>query len=360
MNLPTITFDDATFQLDQWWATLTWRQGEELKTDEFIFWVLEDEEVVKFEVTPLKPKRKPFGTAKLNRKSGMLMSISPMDVVKPLLINLANNMARKDKLVIAAANTPTFFEPSTGLDIKRMALQENGYIPVLNAKGISRQEPPVNAIAILDRHNGFLIGQAREATAATEQAQGIGAGGADTATESRILDSSSGMRFQYNSEMVLNGIFGTMARNFYLLYKQFPGEMNMVVRESGVDGKAVKVEPEDLAGDYEFRAIPPQSLNNRMNKFRLLEEMLMKLMQAQGMSPALFTTKDGQQKQLMPFEFLTEQMLPLIEIPGNNLFQNMKVPPQMLMNPMQNPNAMKVAPAGPVGNEATPMGVSAE
>jgi hypothetical protein len=315
-NLPSLNFSDALYELDEFWATLSFYQNGKLVTEEFRFWVVGGEVLVKFGVNNLKPKRKPVYSAKLNRKPGMMMAQGPMDIIKPLLIDIANLMASKNKLIRSAATTPTFVEPSAGLNISKLVLEENAIVPVLNARGIVRGEPPVGALNAINEHLRFLITQVKEATAANDLVQGAGSASADTATEARILEAGASTRFQYNFETAMNSLFAPLAREFNLLRKQFMQDGEAFVPVAGAEGRAIAVSLEDLRGDYDFRAVSSQALQNRLGRFKMLKETLTELMMASSKDPRLLTTKNGEPIKLTPYEFVTEQMLPLADIKG--------------------------------------------
>lgn len=355
-SLPNLDFSDSLYQLDEFWAKLAFKQQGKLVVEEFRWWLIGDKVLVKFEKNPRKPARKPFISAKLNRKPGMLLGQGPMDVVKPLLINIANTMLSKDKLVRAAATTPTFVEPSAGLDTRKLLLEENVIIPVLNAKGVVQGQPPVQAIGLLDAHIGMLIGQAKEATAANDLMQGTGSSSSDTATEAKILEAGAATRFQYNFEMVMNSVFAPLAKEYFLLYKQYGEDGKMTIREAGVDGKATLVLVDDLKGDYDFKAIASQALQNRMGRFRLLEEMLTKLMTASAQNPAMLMTKDGATMKLMPYEFITEQMLPLVDVKGSGTLFRVMTPQEMMQEQMKAQQMQMMQMMGGRPNPGAPNG----
>jgi hypothetical protein len=349
-NLPSIKFDDGIFQLDRFWATLTWKDGGKLMTDEFVFWLVGEEHLIKFEKNPYKKKLKPIATAKIGRRPGVLQGKSPLDVIKDMVKDMQNNMARKNRLIARAANTPTFYEPSSGLDGRKTILQENSLIPVLNVKGIHHEPVPVDAIKAVDSHLSFDLTQIREATASNEVAQGVATDGDSTATEINALGSAASTRFQYMFEMVMNSVFPRMAYVFYQMYKDFSQPGDMVVRDAGVAGASRSVTLEELSGDYEFRAISGQSFGQKLNRFRLLMPLFQQLAQASIQNPMMFKDKNGQPMQLLPYEFLTEQLLPLIDIKAStSLFQPMQAPPTGMMPPGM-PGQMP--PGGPPGPPA--------
>lgn len=348
VQLPTAGWDDGIWALDTWWATLAWKDSKgEYQTGEYQFWIVGNDTVVKFRDNPLTPKRKPFITVKLSKKPGMLLAQGPVDTIMGMYKDIITNMSKKNSLVTNAANSPTFYEPSSGLDGRRVSLQTNSMIPVLNVNAIKRVEPPVQAIGLIDKTIEFLIAQCREATAANEQAQGIGAD-ADTATESQILANGSNTRFQYMAEMIGASLFSDYANECFLLSKQFGTPGQMVYRQGGMDGQAVEVTPEDLQGKYVFKSIAPQSQQGKERRFMMLQKLVTDLMTA---PPGAFKDSQGQVMQPQAYDFLVKQMLPLIDVSSNGLFAPVQMQPGMMGG---------MAPAGPGSAQAGPMDAMAQ
>ena len=336
--LPAINFDDGLFQLDEFWATLAYKSEGKMVQDEFNFWIVGDEKLVKFRVNPLRPKRKPFFSVRLKRKPG------PLDITKGLIIDIGNNMARKNRLIANAANTPTFYEPSSGLDGRRTVLQENSLIPVMNVKGIQRFDPPIAALGAVDKHIGFLINQVQTATPSTEQAQGISTEDTpETATENQILDRSSSTRFQYAYGIFAAETFPPIANEMLLLYRQFGQEGQMTIREAGQEGAAKPVTLDDLKGDWEFRSAISQPMANRLGQFQMLKGVVTELAAAYAQNPMIFEDDDGAPMKPTIYPFLKDEMLPLLGITGTNkLFKRVEAHPMAMS--MGGPVSMGPAP----------------
>lgn len=331
VNLPSVNYDDAIFELDEFWATLTWKDKEgNWQTGEFQYWVIGGECIVKFRPNPLKPQRKPFVSWKVSRKPGMFLSQGPVDVIKDICKDLATTMARKNKLLTRAANNPTYYEPASGLNARNAILQEASLVPVLSIAGIKQAEVPVQAIGVIDNHARFLIAQADRATANTEQAQGSGSE-VDTATEAEILNTGSNIRFQYSSDGFLNAFVAPLCQEYFWMYRQFGQEGQMVIREAGMDGVARAVRLEDLMANYVFRAIPAQASGQKMQKFQMLSALMEKLLQAQTAYPGALTNDQGQPLQVNLYDMLTTQMLPLLDLKSNKGVFKLAPPPMPMM-----------------------------
>ncbi len=325
-QLPSVGWDDGVWELDEWWATLAWKHDGIHRQAEYQFWIVGGDTVVKFRPNPLIPQRKPFATIKASRQPGQLLGIGPVTVIKSMQRALNNNMSRLEQLVNNSANSPTFYEPSSGMDGRSVSLQSNSLIPVLSVQGIKRFEPATQAIELISNFIQFIIRQMREATAANDQSQGIGQE-ADTATEAQILAQGSNGRFGYITEMINNSMFGSIANEYFLLWKQFGEPGKMIVKDGSNDGKGYRVQPEDLAGCYIFKAVPTQTQQAKVAHFGQLKGLLQDIMQLQAGAPGAMVNNEGVPQQLQVYDFLANNMLPLVNVQPRGLFKDAPPPP---------------------------------
>ena len=336
-QLPAVGWDDGVWELDEWWASLPWKdKAGKWQRGEYQFWVVGGDTVVKFRPNPLLPQRKPFVTIKISRKPGQLMSQGPINVIKEMQKDLNNTMANLGQLNKNAAYSPTFYEPVSGLDGRRTSLQSNALIPVLSVNGIKRFDPAVAAISLLTKYIEFIIGQMNESTAANDQAQGIDSGPASqTATAAQILSSGSNTRFGYITEMANASLFGEcgIANEFFLFWKQFGEPGKMVVKDGSNDGKGYLIQPEDLEGGYIFKPVPTQSQQAKAQLYAQRKGVLQDALMMQMQNPALLKDSNGVQKQVQAYDFITQQMLPLINVQGRGLFVDAPPPAPMPMGP---------------------------
>lgn len=342
-TLPAVGFDDGVYQLDQWQISLAWKDSEgKFQLGDFWIWCLGEECIIKLKPNPLKPVRKTVITAKVNRKPGMVLALGPIDVIKSMVIDLANTMVYWNKLVKRAANTPTFYTPASGVDGRRKILEENDMVPVMSIAGIKDGEVPVQAIAMVQQKINFLIGQIKDATAANEQAQGISGEKADTATEANILAGASNLRFQYQADMVTFTFYSKLAQRYFWMWKQFGIPGKMVVREGGIDGQATPVSLEDLVGDYEFRGIASQGQSAKLKRAELLMTLTDKMAQAQTANPLLFTNEQGQPMAVNFFDFYKNHILPMMDVKSSQgLFKPAPLP---MLPPLAGPGVEQGAP----------------
>lgn len=329
-QLPAVGWDDGVWEMDCWRGKLAWRdEAGVYQTGHFEFWVVGGDTVVKFRENILKPQRIPVITVKLSRKQGGgLMAQGPIDSIKQLQKSLNTNMSNLEQLTKNAAYSPTFYEPSSGLDGRRVSLQSNSLIPVLNVKGIQRFEPAIQAIGAIENLINFYIMQMREATAANDQAQGIDQeGGNGTATEAQILAQGSNNRFGYITEMINSQIFVELANEYLMLWKQFGQPGQMVVKDGSNDGKGYEVQPEDLNGCYIFKSVPAQSQQAKLQHATQLKSLLADALSFEQAYPMKMVGPNGQRKEVKALDFTTNQILPLLGVQSRGLFGDAQMMP---------------------------------
>lgn len=347
-QLPSVGWDDGVWEVDRWWSTIAWKNPEGVWMEgKYEFWIVGGDTVVKFRDNVLVPQRIPIVTVKSSRRPGQLMSQGPVTVIKQMQKDLNSNMANLGQLMKNASYSPTFYTPSSGIDGRRVSLQSNSLIPALDVNGIKRFEPATQAIELINRYIEFIINEMRQATAANDQAQGIEAGGTDTATEAQILAQGSNNRFAYIIEMINAAMFGGLAQEYFWLWKQFGEPGKMVVKDGSNDGKGYAVQPEDLQGNYIFKPVPTQSQQAKLQHFSQLKSLVTDLMQLQMQAPQMLVGPNGQPKQLDLYDFLVNQMLPLVNVQARGLFKDAPMP-MMGLPGLPSPGA-GAPPPGPDG-----------
>ncbi len=345
-QLPSIGWDDGVWELDIWWVDAAWKDSAgEYQTGKFELWIVGGDTVVKLRPNVLVPQRIPVVTIKSSRRPGQLLAQGPVDVVKQMQKAMNNNVANVEQLIKNAAYSPTFYTPSSGIDGRRVSLQSNSMIPVLDISGIKRFEPAVDAIKIIEGWIDFLIAQMREATAANDQSQGIQGEGVDTATEAQILAQGSNTRFGYIIESINAATFAQgIAPEFLMLWKQFGEPGQMVVKDGSNDGKGYEVQPEDLAGCYIFKPVLAQTQQAKQQKFGQLSAIAEKI---GAIRPGMLKDNNGVVKELDLYGFLTQTLLPLADVQPRSLFRDAAV-----QGPMIGAGAVAAPVAPPV--EAPP------
>lgn len=331
VNLPSGDWKNSLVTVDEWIGYLCWGEGDDVQSGEFVWWLVPDKQVLlKFEPNPSKRMKRPFAMAIIGQKAEGMLGQGPVDIVKPLVAKIANTIQAISKLMWQAANNPIFYEPSSMLDGRRTILQDSNLVPVMNSKAINRMDPPTASIRLLQDYLNFLINQAREATASNEQAQGI-SGGADTATEAQILAQSAGMRTQYMLNLVNAEFFAQLGKLYLEWFREngIPGEM--VTREAGVDGNPLEITPDMLAMEFVIRPLSSIPQSNKLARFKELSTVVEKLAQ---IPPNLLVDGKGQPMKLNLYDFLNQDMLPLIDVRGGQrLFTRMPSPQALMQGP---------------------------
>jgi hypothetical protein len=338
-NLPSGAWKDGLVTVDEWEGYICWGEGDQVQSGEFVWWLVPDRQVLlKFEPNEAKQLKRPYAMTIIGQRGEGLQGHGPVDIVKPLINKISNVLGAIAKLMWQAANVPTYYEPVSMLDGRRTILQDANLVPVMNSKAINRAEPPTASIRLLQDYLNFLIQQAREATASNEQAQGIG-GGTDTATEAQILAQSSGARTQYQLNLVNAEFFAQLAELYLAFFREHgvPGEM--VTREAGVDGNPVEITPQMLALEYKVRPLSAIPQSNKLARFRELSGLLEKVA---AIPPNMLTDAQGTPMKVNLYEFLTNDILPLIDVRGGQrLFTRMQAMP--MMGPGMDPASQMMA-----------------
>lgn len=345
---------ESMLDLEKWYAKICGEATDEFgektyEEGEFEFWMVGDV-LVKFRES-LFGKHKPFVMARMSRKPDQLLGQGPLDLIKGMMRRLANDVQALNALTQQAADNPTFYEPTTMLDGRRTILQQSSLVAVLSVDGIKRMEPPVEAIRILRENIAFWLDQINDATASNEQAQGIESQGDVTATEATITANSSNLRTQYTSNSVMSSLFAEMAWFFFKMFQKFGTPENMIIHEAGTDGTPVSLTIDDLVGDYIFKPVLAMSQQSKNQRFSLLKGLVTELATASTQNPMLLVNDAGQPMEVNTYEFLTQKMLPLIDIFGaQKLFKPKAMPMGMPgMGPM--PGQMPTDEAEPMPQE---------
>jgi len=152
-----------------------------------------------------------------------------------------------------------FYNEASGLNGRTTFRKMKGMIPVADVSGIKDWTPDTSALGVVRDYVQFLIGLARETTGANEQFQGIE--GADTATEFAGLQAAAGSRFADIADTLSQGMMEALAFECHAMYSQFGIDGEMAVHPTAESGPSVPITREQLAGDYQFKAVSPVTEN---------------------------------------------------------------------------------------------------
>ncbi len=316
--------DEGTYQLDEWYADLTWEvpildedgnkdpANYELKSGRFHFWLVNENKLVKFDFNELIPQRIPYFSFRYSIRPRRLLGKSALHPIRELEIYANNLMGSKQDLIKKAAQNPTFYERGSGLEGRKTILAEKSLIPVLDSSKVKHFPVDVAAIAAVSRELEGVIRLMRETTASNEMSMGLG--DADTATEASILDKSSTSRFQAVTELTYHEFYGAMANECFLTTKQFANEGDLWVHDAGIDGQSQPVSLADLEGTYTWMPVGVSTEANKQSKLRNQSAFMKELAEFQTKNPNLFMTNKGVQKRFDFVEFINKELMPSVDI----------------------------------------------
>lgn len=363
-SLPPINWEDGRFKLTEWWMTLTYPEdvADELtgevkevwKRKEVTFWMVQDEILVRFEENGLKPQRKPYVSAKEERRTGRFLGTGPVDKIKGICKNIRTFMEKKRKLVTRASMAVNFYTPSSGFNPKITPLKEDTNVVVNDVNAIKREEVPVAAIAATKEALEFLINQAKESTASNEISQGVAPEGGPTATEISALEGAASKQFQYHNELNGYNFWAGIAKEYHQLTKQFAKAGELTIREGGNNSQAREVLPEQIQGEYDFIAVTPRESAQKIQRAQQLTGVAQQLWQAQVQSPQFFTDGKGQVKRFLPFEMLVNEILPLLGIKTGRTYFADGTPNPVAIDPLTGQPAANSMPSGGAPAPAVP------
>lgn len=137
---------------------------------------------------------------------------------------------------------------------------------------------PIPAGAITATANSIANDMAivRQSTPANDQAQGIGNSG-NTATESRILQLGSGAKFEHLAARIGIEYTSCMLQWYFWLYQKFGKDGQMFYRDGSRDGVPKAITRRDLARDYRFIHVGPDSESDRNLKISQLDKVVANL-----------------------------------------------------------------------------------
>lgn len=247
--------DEKLYQVDEWYARMTYtdktQEGNgEVKFIDAHFFIVEGEHLVMFEENDLLPKRHPYMSGVVITDPDSVIGLSLLEAIKTILDAINNYSGKEQSLVEWCSNPTIFYGNKSGLSGRTTFSRPMGMQPVSDASDIKEFLGNPNSVKVLQEYILFLMNQAREASGANEQFQGID--GADTATEFQGLQAAAGSRFADMADTLDQSLFESCAQEMYWMYRQFGVDGQMVVHPQTEESAAVALTKADLQGDYRF------------------------------------------------------------------------------------------------------------
>ncbi len=259
--------DEKKYRLDEWHATLTYRKdlpdgAPHYEVCEAHFFIVDEKVLVKFELNGLRPVRKPYVGAPFTLQPGEMLGIPLPKIILGLAQQINIQSGRQADLVTAVTRINLAVDSSAGIDTRTLYQKEKGIIPVTNIAGIKQLSLDPTSVQILQGYLNFLIQFMRDASAATEQAQGVA--GAKTATEFQGLVQNAFTRFAETVDNFNQFMIAGLAKECYLMYRQFGDDSQMFARGNGPDSAAIPVTRDLLQPHYDF--IPTTMQNEQFRQ----------------------------------------------------------------------------------------------
>lgn len=360
--------DEKLYKIDEWFATMNYKDADDLdengvgkpKTINAHFFIAEDKFLLCFEENVLKPARHPYITAQAVQEVDSIMGLPLLMAIKPLL-DAINNYAGKQQALVEWCSNPTiFYGNKSGLSGRTFYSRPMGMQPVTDATDIKEFLANPQSVEVVQNYITFLITQAREASGANEQFQGIEQ--VETATQFQGLQAAAGSRFADISENLNQGLCECLGRECFLMYRQFGGD-DMVVHPQTEEAVAIPISREMLQGDYRFIATTSAQDNYRQKEVSddtTFLQMMQGLNQQGG-----FPTMGPQGPQSMLYnvpKHVTEISMPLRgQKSSKDMFTPAPPPPPVILTPQGKP--LPVPPGGfanlPMGDQGIPVNMRA-
>ena len=361
--------DEKLYKIDEWFAYLTYKDSDDLDEDGRAkpksiyghFFVAEDKVVLSFEENVLKPCRHPYISAQTVQEVDSVMGLPLLLAIKPLL-DAINNYAGKQQALVEWCSNPTiFYGNKSGLAGRTTFSRPMGLQPVTDATDIKEFLANPQSVEVVQNYITFLITQAREASGANEQFQGIEQ--AETATQFQGLQAAAGSRFADISENLNQGLIECLAQECFYMYRQFGEDGQMVVHPQTEEAVAVALRRSDLQGNFRFIATTASNDNYRQKEISDDTQFLqmMSAMNGQGGFP----TMGPMGKQVMLYNIpkhVTEISIPMRgQKSSKDMFTPAPPPPPEILTAQGKP--LPVPPGGfvnlPLGDQGIPMNLRA-
>lgn len=330
--------DEKSYSVEEWWADLSWENGEEHTSKKMRWFLVENNYVFGLEENPLIPQRVPYDSCPFVLDLHSLTGQSAVGTITSIQGQI-NNMAGYQAALTERMAKPTiFYDESSGLSNRTSYFKLFGMQPVQNVQGIREMTADSAPVAAVQNYINFLIGLAREASGANEQFQGTE--GADTLGEFQGLAAAAGQRFADTVDTLSQGWLERLATECYLFNKQFVNDGDAVVRASNTEGKAEILSRQAFELEFTFIA---SSSSNEQSKQKEVQAVV----QAMEMQAKMPPSPDGQTLNVQ--KVWTDILLPMLgQKNGKDWFIQAPMP---MMPAGMPPAGMPPMPAGPMPPE---------
>jgi len=320
--------DEKSYMVEEWWAEMSWKEGEEHTTKKMKWFLVEGNYVFGLEENPLIPQRMPYDSCPFILDVHSLTGQSAVGTVTAIQGQI-NNMAGYQAALTERLAKPTiFYDESSGLSGRTSFFKMYGMQPVQNVQGIREMVMDSGPVAAVQAYINFLIGLAREASGANEQFQGVE--GADTLGEFQGLAAAAGQRFADTVDTLSQGWLERLAQECFLFNRQFVNDGDAVVRAANTEGKAEILSRADFAMDYSFVATSSATEQSKQKEIQAVVQVL-------EMQAKMPPSPDGQVLNVQ--KIWTDILLPMLgQKNGADWF---------IQAPMMPPMGMPAGPQGP-------------
>ena len=317
--------DEGVYKMDEWHALIPYQAPSEDGMKKWThanlrFRIVNDQTMVQCGENPWKHLKHPYVSFRYSIKPGQMLGNSVIQPIKQLQIDVNNLQTSSTKLIKKAAQNPTFYERASGLDGRKVFIDELALIPVNDASKIKYNPIDGAAIRAVSEERGFLINLARDTVAANDQAQAIQQSGDATATEMNILNQNSGTRFQSVVDLQGWEFFAAIAKNFYFLIREYAQDGELIVRESSEDGNPRPITKMDLVNDYDFVPITSATVSNQAAALQKKMQWAQEMAQQQMQNPLGMKNPDGSYVRFDIPGFTIKEIMPLLGIKNGRTY----------------------------------------
>ena len=311
--------DEGVYQMDEWHGLVAYQAPQLDGTKKWTqanlrFRIINDRTLIKCEENPMGDLIHPFISCRYSILTGRALGNALCQPIKQSQVDVNNLQTSLMKITKKAAQNPTFYERASGLDGRKVFIDELSLIPVNDASKIKTN--PVDGVAIqaVSKERGFLIDLARESIAANDQAQSIDNGPAGSATEADIDNQNSGTRFQ--SIVDQNGweFFAAIAEHFYWYDQKLAKDGELVVRQSSQDGNPYAIQRSDLQNKYIFVPVTAASVSNQNAMLGRKMALVQQMTQQQMQNPMGMQNPDGSFVRFDIPAFYIKEVMPLMGV----------------------------------------------